>query len=154
MTSIAHKITHSLSPPTGFNSFKEFPEIENANGTQFSANPPNGISLLNRPKLELQIGILQIVIGKSPSTQKSGFLVYFPSNFFLHAACIECAKILQGANHRTRPCYSILFQCTSAKLFLQVDSYFSMLCRYTISPKIDFLKNLERTGELFLIGYI
>ena len=44
-------------------SFKEFQEIENANGTQFSANPSNGISLLNRPILELQIGILQNVIG-------------------------------------------------------------------------------------------
>jgi hypothetical protein len=66
--------------------FKEFQEIENANGTQFSANPPNGISLLNRPKLELQIGILQIVIGKSPSTPNSGFAVYFPPNFFSHGA--------------------------------------------------------------------
>ena len=49
---IAKQITLFHSPPTGFNSFKEFPEIENANGTQFSANPPNGIHLLNRPKLE------------------------------------------------------------------------------------------------------
>ena len=143
MTLIELKIAHFHSPQPVSTPFKEFQEIENANGTQFSANPPNGISLLNHPKLELQIGILQIVIGRSPSTQKSGFLVYFPLYFVSHGACIDPAKISQGANHRTRPCYSILFLCTSAKLFLQVDSYFSMLCLYTISPKIDFLRILR-----------
>ena len=135
-------------------SCKEFQEIENANGTRFSANPRNGIHLLNGPKLELQNGILQIVIGKSPSTQNSGFSVYFPPNFFSHGACVDPAKISQARTCRTRPCYSILFLCTSAILFLQVDSYFSMLVPCMISPKIDFLKNLERTVELFLIGHI
>ena len=87
MLLIARKITDFLLLQPDFTWIKDFTEIGNAKETQISANPPNGIPLLNRQKLELQIGILQIVIGKSLSTQKSGFLVYFPSYFFLHHAC-------------------------------------------------------------------
>ena len=31
---------------------------------------------------------------------------------------VDLAKILQGANHRTRRCYSMLFRCTSSAILL------------------------------------
>ena len=53
----------------------------------------------------------------------------------LHGACVDPAKTSQARTCRTRPSYSVLFLCTSAILFEQVDSYFSMLCLYTISQR-------------------
>ena len=95
--------------------------------------------LLNRPKLELQNGILQNVIGRSLSTRTSGFLVYFPPNFFLHAASqlvakLECRahvdtlgavpccgdvclqKTCTYENSGVQPCVYILFQVQSIAL--------------------------------------